>query len=422
MPSAPDFNDTKHFSKGFRTDRCILCRGAKMLCGKSNCPIIVKFYSKVKSRGLIDSLSIEGATPPSIFVGRYGYPKVSIGPMVPPLQGDTSFIDTPELWIGKSIEEIVDFRTYLVRGKFLAKVTDVENSNKIVELTREIALSRDSIEVEVEFLKKPKGKIALSDDVQPYGPSAPLKRIDAGNVKFDDRIEMAFYDTDLKAKEAVLDLYEKRVLISRIQKAFSVGAFGEGKKRRFVPTRWSITAVDSMIGEHLIENTRIFPLINEFLVYETYNLDNRWAVLLIPSEWCYELIEAWYPNTAWNPFGRDVSMFSDYEFFNGRKEYARIGGCYYAARLAVNEKLNRERRQAGVVVFREAHPGYILPVGVWNVRESVRDALKNKPRKFETLRDALSYISTKLEIPMKRWILNSGILKERLYQRRVEEF
>jgi hypothetical protein len=168
--------------------------------------------------------------------------------------------------------------------------------------------------------------------------------------------------------------------------------------------------------------TRTYPWINEYRVYESYQLDNRWVVMMMPTEWCYELIEAWYPNTAWNLYGKGISMFNSYEMNKGRTTYAEIGGCYYAARLAVNEKLNEERRQAGVVILREAHPGYILPVGVWNVRENVRAALKNRPRKFGTLNETLKFISTKLEIPMERWIKNSGVLKHRLYQRKLEDF
>src|SRR5207249_3256607 len=84
-----------------------------------------------------------------------------------------------------------------------------------------------------------------------------------------------------------------------------------------------------------------------------------------PQPWRYELIEAWYPNTLWNPLGRDIVVFGDHEGFVGRKTYASIGGCYYAARLAVGEALVRQRRQAATVILRETHPGYIMPVGVW---------------------------------------------------------
>jgi hypothetical protein len=71
--------------------------------------------------------------------------------------------------------------------------------------------------------------------------------------------------------------------------------------------------------------------------------------------------------------------------------------------------------------MREAHPGYILPVGVWNVRENVRAALKTTPKRFATLREALTHISTIMDIPVSRWIKNSAILKDALYQKRVDD-
>ena len=235
-------------------------------------------------------------------------------------------------------------------------------------------------------------------------------------------MEKAFYDTDLKAREAVISLHDSSILVSKLQKAFSVGAFGLGNSRKFVPTRWSITAVDSMLGENLMKSTRNFHWINEFRVYENYHLDNRWIVLMMPSEWCYELIEAWYPETTWNPTSPRISIISSHEHHKGRTTYAEIGGCYYAARLAVNEKLNRERRQAGVVILREAHPGYILPVGVWNVRENVRKALTKDPRKFDNIDFALEYIYSKLDIPIPEWIKHSAILQEHLFQTKLDDY
>ena len=132
---------------------CGLCRSTKLLCGKSRCPIIIKYHSKEKINPIINKLKIGGSSPPSIFIGRYGYPKVSIGPMIPPIMGDTSIIDTPELWLDKSIDDIVDFRSLLVRGKYNVNVFDVENKNKIVEYTRELALSKNSVFTEAVFEK-----------------------------------------------------------------------------------------------------------------------------------------------------------------------------------------------------------------------------------------------------------------------------
>lgn len=420
-----NFNNQKTIQKISNkesTNVCALCRGTKLLCGKLRCPVIVKYHSRDKVKPLIDTFKIGGSSPPSVFIGRIGYPKVSIGPMIPPVMGDTSLIDTPEMWLDKTIDDIVDFRSMLVRGKHTVDVYDVESPNKIIEYTRELALSKNSVYTEAEFSKKPRGKIAFYDESQPHGPSAPLKKFDITNPKYEQNIEKAYYDTDLKAKDAVFNLYTNKVNISKIQRAFSVGAFGVKKHRKFVPTRWSITAVDSNIGENLIKNTKTYPWINEFRVYYHDQFDNRWAVIMTPSEWQYELIEAWYPNTTWNPYGRGISIFNSYEFFKGRTTYAEIGGCYYAARLAVNEILNKERRQSGVVIFREAHPGYILPIGVWNVRESVRKALKEPYMKFETLDQALIFISNKMDIPLQRWIKNSAVLKSQLYQKRLEDF
>jgi hypothetical protein len=398
---------------------CARCKG-RMWCGKDRCPLLVKFYAQTKAKPLIDSTHLEGSSPPSVFIGRFSYPKVYIGPMLPPEYGDTSLMDTPELWAGMSIDQIVDFRFRLVRGKFLNPIKNFDG--KIIEQTREIALAEKSLDAEVQFKKKPQGRLVMNDEIQPFGPSAQLAKLNVGNVKYDKDIEKAFYDTDLKAREAVIGLHETGVLVSKIQKAFSVGAFGVGKNRKFVPTRWSITAVDDTLGKNLIQYTRDFPIMNEFRIYEHVQLDNRWLILMIPREWCYELIEAWYPNTIWNPAGRNIEIFSDHEFYDGRTTYADIGGCYYAARLATNELLNREKRQAGVVIMREAHPGYIMPVGVWNVREAVRQAVKNQPRKFATLQEALDFVGKKMDIPVSKWIEKSSILKDTMRQRKLVDF
>ena len=268
---------------------CAKCKG-RLWCGKDKCPILVKFYTQTKVKPLIDSTYLEGSSPPSVFIGRWQYPKVFIGPMLPPQHGDTSIMDTPELWTNKSIQEIVDFRFQLVRGKYLTNVKNFDG--KIVEKTREIALAETSPDAEVEFKTKPVGRIILNDEIQPFGPSASLVSLYVGSYSFNKRIEKAFYDTDLKAKDAVLDLYKRGILISKIQKAFSVGAFGLEKNRKFVPTRFSITAVDSTISEHLMEKVKNYPLTNEYLIYEDNYLGNRWIILMLPREWCYEMIEA----------------------------------------------------------------------------------------------------------------------------------
>jgi len=416
------FKDTKQPINEYSGSLCVPCKGSKLLCGKSRCPLLVKFYARQKTLPMIDKLEIEGSSPPSVFVGRWGYPKVLVGPMIPPIKGDTSIMDTPELWLGKTIDEIVDFRTMLVRGMHPVHIMDVETGGRIVDMTRELAMAKDPSDVEAEFSKRPRGRLVLSDDVQPLGPSAPLKALDTSNLKIDQRIERAYDDTDLLSKEAVMTLYKGGTILTRIQRAFSVGSFGLGENRRFVPTRWSITAVDSMIGLELMKHVKTFPFINDFRVYESFELDNRFEVLMLPMAWQYELIEAWYPNTVWNPMGKGIEIMSDAEGYNGRKDYASIGGCYYAARLAVSELLMKERRQAAVTILREAHPGYILPVGVWNVRENVRSALRKEYKSFTTMQEALDHIATRLDIGIPRWIKQSAVLKDAILQKRIDDY
>ena len=422
MTESGFFDDMVEVNQSKQSGLCVICKGSRRLCGKDRCPLMIKFYSQSKTLPLLNLKDLEGCSPPAVFVGRYGYPKVDIGPLVPPEFGDTSIMDKPEMWVGKSIDEIVDFRFRLVRGKFRIDATDFRSAGKIVDNVQELALTERPLEVEANFTQKPRGRVVLDDEVQPFGPSARLQSMSIGNSKFERNLEKAFYDTDQRAVDAVISSYNNGTLISEIQKAFSVGTMGVDKRRRFVPTRWSITAVDDMIGKDLLKTTKYNNTIDEFRIYQWEQLDNRWCVMFMPCTWRYELIEAWYPNTSWNPTGRDIEIISSYEFYGGRSEYAEIGGCYYAARMAVNELLLKEGKQAGVVIFREAHPGYVMPVGVWNVRENVRHALTTKPYTYDCLDAALNHVDRVMDIPKKTWIASSGILKDYMTQRRIEDY
>ena len=421
-----DFNLLR--GRATKSNMCVLCKGGKFLCGKTRCSVLAKAMTYRRIAKSIDRLDLDGASPPGVFIGRLGYPKIYAGPLVPPVHGDTTIMDIPELWgpcgFAKSIDDIIDFRLSLVRGKSRLSVdlAAFNTSNKMLDVITELALAKGPVETEMLLRKKPNRTVVLDDDIQPFGPSAPIDQVKVGNVYWDPQLEKAYGDHDLKAAEAVFSLYDSGVLVSRIQKAFSVGAFGIKKNRKLVPTRWSITAVDSLISKTLLEEITVQPAINEYRVYESNYLDNRWIILMAPLSWSYELVEAWYPGTTWNPDGNNSVIFSDHEMFEGRTTYPDIGGCYFASRLAVAEKLLAERRQATVIVLRESHPGYVLPVGVWNVRESVRNAMKNPPMKFSNLRDSIRYVSSKFDIALHRWVRSSKLLQELLYQTRITDF
>jgi len=401
---------------------CLECRGAKLLCGKPRCPVVVKAQSMVRTGAGVPMSNIEGSSPPGVFVGRLGYPKVSMGPMVPAQYGDTSILDTPEFWLGKPVDQIVDYRYSLVRGNRRASVTDAKEPDRFLTSLHELAMAARPVDAELRLTKAPRRILTLSEDTQPYGPSAPLDRFSLGNPSIDGRVQKAYYDRGLKAADAMHELYSKGVLVTRIQRAFSLGMFGEGARRRIVPTRWSITAVDSSLSMGLLEKVKHYPTIDEYRVYSFAVYDNQYVAILLPEPWRFEWIEAWFPNTTWNQFGGSPYMIGDYEEHFGRTTYARVGGCYYSTRLAVGEALVRERRQAAAIVLRETYPGYIMPLGVWNVRESIRALMKQPHERHDTFRGAMVSALNRFRIHRSKWIAESVLISRELTQTKITSF
>ncbi|MEM4065160.1 MAG: hypothetical protein QXS81_03150 [Candidatus Micrarchaeaceae archaeon] len=384
-------------------------------------PELLKLYYKMKKAPISNIIEAAGSSPTDIFIGRYNYPKVYIGPLLPLQFGDTSIYAMPERWRHFSIPEIVDMRTRLVRGTYTSNIFNVEKG-RVEEQIRDLALSEKPSEVEMGFEKRPYFKFPLQDDVQPFGPTAQIKSINTYNTKANKDIERSYFDTDATASISIIELYNRNVPISKIDIAFSAGLLGIGSKRKFVPTRWSITAVDDIISKGNLEEVKAYDLVDAIYAYYYVALDNRWLIFFIPGNWQYESAEAWYPNTTWNQGGKEIEIDSSYEGNRGRNTYAEIGGCYYAARVAVTEKLKEIKKQAVVLILREVHEGYTLPVGVWNVREHVREALATQPKVLHNVSEMLAYIKEKMEIDAKTWIANTRILKDMMMQPRLSNY
>ncbi len=397
---------------------CVKCKGTKMLCGRTQCPLLMRYYSLVKAEKKVDKI-MYGSSPPDVFVGRLGYPKVFIGPLIPPQVGETEYMGNPKEWIDMSIGEFVDMRTSLVRGMKRFSIYDARDPNYEMIALQEMAMSRMHVDSQVEFIKKPRGRMVGNIDVEPHGPRGKMEKFKIFDVKVDNQIEKYYYD-EATARESVIDLYFKGIDVPSLQRAMSMGMFG--KKRKLVPTRWSITAVDGMIGEYTRERIKEFETVDKTMVFESHRMNNIFVVIFLPRVWSYELVESWYPGTFWNPYGKRVFMVSSHEFFEGRRDYAEIGGCYYAARLAVTDKLLSMRRQATVIILREAQPSYIMPVGVWQVRENVRSALNSDPKIFETEEEGIKYALSRFHIGEEEWYRNSKLLRDLRVQRRIDDF
>jgi hypothetical protein len=358
-----------------------------------------------------------GSSPPSVFIGSYNYPHVHAGPMIAPVHGDTAIMDTPEDWIPQrhTQEEIIGFRLSLVRGKRRVNARDLDT--RFVEKLQEISLSPSSVESEAAFSSTPQGT-TFSEDHAPFGPSASLERLEIEPGTWDQSLEKVYYDTDLRAADAVVDLHKRGLPFSSIQKAFSVGTMGAGKDRRLVPTRWSITACDTIIGDRLLKEIKQHQVIDTWKVHEFSSLNNNYAVILMPTAWQYEWSEAFL-----HVLGNEELVYSDHERFAKKTDYSPLGGCYYSCKMAVLEALASMKRQAGVIVLREALKGYV-PLGVFNVRENVRSALLQPSAEFEDLPAALSHLGEKFVLPMERFRSEGTLLQEMLHQRqsRLQEF
>jgi hypothetical protein len=264
--------------------------------------------------------------------------------------------------------------------------------------------------------------VALSEETQPFGPSAMIQDLKITPSTGERRLEGVYYDRDQLASNGIVELYESGVQVSRIQRTLSLGMLGIQEQRKVVPTRWSITAVDDTLSKFLLESVKRNPPLEKYHVYRYHYLDNAYAAILLPRNWEFEWIEAWFPGTAWNETGAVPALMGDHEPYEGRTRYASVGGCYYSTRLAVAEALERMRKQAAAVVLREIRPGYILPVGVWNVRESVRAALRTAPSIFDTFQGAFQFACRDLKIPLQTWIRNSALIRNQLYQQRLSQY
>ena len=254
-----------------------------------------------KYGNLFSSDSISGSSPPSVFVGSYGYPKVWVGPMVPPIHGDTTVLDSPEQWVGKSLEEIVNFRLNLVRG--IQKVAVSKPEGRYVENLQDVAMSSGPIDSDIEFQKDTIPITSIDGESAPFGPIGEVKKAKYSPTSTVRSIEKVYYDNDLKAADAVLNLYNSGVEISKIQKCFSIGMLG--KERKLVPTRWSITATDDIISNSLVSRILDYDMIDSCQMFSFDHLGNIFSVILFPHRWLFEMQEAWHD-------GNSIGFGSDY--------------------------------------------------------------------------------------------------------------
>ena len=318
---------------------------------------------------------------------------VNVGILSPLERDEDAWIyDQPEFWAknGFGIRDVISLRESLLNSRFQSKVTDIRAGNrKFVEMAQELALSSKPVDLEIELKSKVGPGFKRDRVVIPQGMSALLKKAKiTGNVKINPKLDKVMND-EIKAAEAVEVLYMNNFSEYTLSKVLSVGVLGLKKDRKLVPTRWSITATDDMIGKKLLERIRNYPWIENHELFFGEFMGNCYLVMLFPNVFSYELFELYLPGSSWNQ-GKEIKASTDMEDFYGRKNYAsNTAGGYYAARLPIFEYLEKEKRQASILVVRIELPTYWAALGVWVCREATKKVMSTKSLQFQDKKELI---------------------------------
>lgn len=401
-----------------RTLRCKLCN--QLGHTVESCPLA----KKIREFSPRISYSFSGSSPPEIFVGRYNYPKVFAGIIAPNEYGETERYSIPEYWFREnaSIEQIINYRARMIYSRFNVNVKSLSFEKKI-NVMQEIALASKHVDLSFELASKPSEYMLIHSFWPFIGNPARLKSVTLeSNPKVERKVEYLTADTDVKADEAIIELYQAGIKISNIIKVLSAGMLGLKLQRKLVPTRWAVTACDAIISNQLIEKIKGYAQLSSFLLFHSEYLGNHYEIILMPSCWSFEVIEAKMPECVWNK--REQIFFAqDYENYFGRKDYAKnVTGAYYANRLAIVEYLEKIKRQAAALILREVRPEYNFPCGVGILREATRAAFTKKPEEFSCFEDAIKAAQQRLKLPIEKFIKNSRLIKEFKAQKNLLQY
>jgi hypothetical protein len=343
-----------------------------------------------------------GPSPPQLFVGRYGYPDVRAGPSATWLgENDSEFAPSatgdPADLFGRPLEEVAARHANLITGGQRMKVQEAQRPGQMLETTQEIAMAARSVDVELDFASPIRiGRSPTFDSMStPLGPAGEVLRAEVvGHPSIPRKVDSIAGETDLLATDAMDELSASSIGEAHISRLLSSGVLGRESARRLVPTRWSITATDDLLGKQLWRRVRDLPSIDKVLVYEATYLDNRFHIILTPGLWAFHMLEAWTKGSLWSDSGR---VLGDWEEMKPRTKYAdRVTGAYYAARLGVLEHMLSVGRSGACLIWRDIGEGYWAPVGVWLIRETVREAMKQTPKQFDSLKEAVDYVGPRV--------------------------
>lgn len=380
------------------------------ICGQENC----KKHSILLGR-TINIKEFSGSSPPEIFVGKWNYPDVYAGILSPTEYGPTGIMSSPEEWHKNKLQipDILSLRNKLIYGRTTNNIKKLDS--KFHSVFKEVAMTHKPVATSFTL----KDSISQQQEQDSRTPlishAAQIEQVKLEeNPKIKEKVDYLVNDTDAKSVSSMLELEKSGIETSSIIKLLSAGLLGLKKNRKLVPTRWSITAVDDTLSKEKLKRIKFYPEISDILVFSAEYLGNHYEFLLLPEKFSFEVIEISL---------KSQGVWHDYESFFSRKTYAdSVTGAYYVNRLALCEYLEKIRRQCQCIVFREVRPEYSAPLGVGILRQVSREAFSNPGIKFNTTKEALENIQSRMKIPLNNWTDKSIILKEYGKQKKLSSF
>ncbi len=363
-----------------KPELCYRCKTFKRLCGLPNCPVkerlkvIVKTYVKISS-----SSSFLGGSPPSGVVGEHNYPKVSIYVGVSPESSDDDirFLEDPQKWwsLRLSLDDVVKLRSSLV--SIVQKNINVKSVDELA--SKEISLievSSRPVDCDVNVEKILDSRILFDLKLLPLSVRVLGRLKVCSNPKIDKSVEKIIHDYDMKARDAVIKLYEDGVDIYTIQRAFSFGLLGTRRFRKIVPTRWAITAVDRIITGYLRNKVKQLKIYDKYEIYQITFMNNRFTVIVLPGNIRILWLEFWYPRNGFNNRNPVLSLKIEEDL---KGDVETMDGGFEAARMGILEALYRQGFQCRVIIVREILPEYYIGIGNWHIREDTRNVFNLQP-------------------------------------------
>ncbi len=358
------------------------------------------FYKKIKEYSSKIKLTneIEGY-PSGVIIGHKNYPNLKVH-SISNSNIDSSFFKTAKI-IKLDYSKIIDLKSKNILGTTSnIKIQDI--NSRITNELRDIYKSKKLVDFSSKFEKELKfDKIIINKVAGIIGSHNELKSLTANsNISTSKQIEKNI-TTDIKATQAVINLYEKGINESQIINLLAMGSFGINFNKKLVPTKWAISAYDQILEKYLFKELKQNKLIENYEVYEFNDKGNYFLIILFPefiSGETYECMSNW--------------IGSDY--FNNEnkldKEKPQISGAFYSNKLAIFEHLRKRKKQASFLSIRLI-VDYDIPLGVVFVRECVRQAMLNRLFKTSNINELENYLKLKKQ---KYYIIynNSKLLKK----------